>query len=430
MATHDRSCPSCGAHVSSDATKCDLCGTSIEPSDKEERSEPLDDPSSASHASEEDSRETDNSSIEASDEGQGVFCNQCGWENPPEANFCSQCGYELQEVTSESSTGTRPVSADLPTGSDKASQRDSSVEEDENEQEEMGRQVALVVGGAVVLVLALFFLTQWSEGVDWNQEASEEPPAAQAPAGTEGPSAEGSVPSNGQMPGGAAEGSSSTPTNLQDLVDQTAGELSAPIAPQVDSLRALIEEAPAGEKQQVQAELVNLLIGAGEPGRAAVLQKEVADATGEVEDRRRAADLLYRWMQQLQQEGQRQQVFAVAQHAAETYAEVAEERPEDLDARTRMGEAYLLTNEPMQGIQTINAVLEDDSTFVPARFQKGLALLQINRFDQARQQFEMVRRHAEEDSPFYRQADRAIQVIDEQGGAAGQQAPSGRGTPQ
>ena len=77
-----------------------------------------------------------------------------------------------------------------------------------------------------------------------------------------------------------------------------------------------------------------------------------------------------------------------------------------------MGETYLLTNEPMQGIKAINAVLDDDSTFVPARFQKGLALLQINRLDQATRQFEMVQKYAEEGSPFARQAERAIDVIE------------------
>lgn len=212
------------------------------------------------------------------------------------------------------------------------------------------------------------------------------------------------------------------PADLQELVNQTSGQLNEEFAGQVDSLREQIAEASNSEKQQIRSELVNLLIGAGEPGRAAVLQKKVADATGAVDDRRRAADLLYRWMQQLQEEGQRQQVFEVARHAANAYEAVAEERPDDLDARTRMGEAYLLTNDPMQGIKTINAVLDDDSTFVPARFQKGLALLQINRFGQARKEFEKVVRDAEEESAFYRQAERAIEVIDEQRSSADQQS--------
>jgi tetratricopeptide (TPR) repeat protein len=119
-------------------------------------------------------------------------------------------------------------------------------------------------------------------------------------------------------------------------------------------------------------------------------------------------------MQKVQGQGDRKQVFRVARHAAQAYAAVAEQRPDDLDARTRMGETYLLTNEPMRGIKAINAVLDDDSTFVPARFQKGLALLQINRLDQAVRQFEMVQQYAEDGSPFARQADRALKAIKEQ----------------
>jgi tetratricopeptide (TPR) repeat protein len=198
------------------------------------------------------------------------------------------------------------------------------------------------------------------------------------------------------------------------LLDQTADSLTGSVAGQIDSLRTRIDQASGAEKRQLQTELVNLLIGAGHPGRAAVVQRDLAAATGAVDAQRRAADLLYRWMQKVQGKGQRQQVFQVARHAADAYEKVANQRPDDLDARTRMGEAYLLTNEPMKGIKAINGVLDDDSTFVPARFQKGLALLQINRLDQATKQFEKVQQYAEDGSPFYRQADRAIKVIEQQ----------------
>jgi len=124
-------------------------------------------------------------------------------------------------------------------------------------------------------------------------------------------------------------------------------------------------------------------------------------------------------MRQVEQQGDRARIAEVARHVATAYEQVAEQRTEDLDARTRMGEAYLLTNNPMKGIQAINAVLEEDSTFVPARFQKGLALLQINRLDQAIQQFEQVKQYAGEQEPFYKQAERAIEVIREQSSSSG-----------
>ena len=76
----------------------------------------------------------------------------------------------------------------------------------------------------------------------------------------------------------------------------------------------------------------------------------------------------------------------------------------------------------MNGIEAINQVLEDDSTFVPARFQKGLALLQINRLDQAVTQFEKVMDHASQDNPFYQQAKRAVEAIRKQAKSSGQAA--------
>jgi tetratricopeptide (TPR) repeat protein len=166
--------------------------------------------------------------------------------------------------------------------------------------------------------------------------------------------------------------------------------------------------------------LVRLYIGAGTPGRAALVQRQLADATGTVEARRRAADLLYRWMRQVERQRGRSEVAEVARHVATAYAAVADERPQDLDARTRMGEAYLLTNNPMKGIEAINQVLSEDSTFVPARFQKGLALLQINRLEESVRQFRMVKTFADPEEPFYKQAQRAIDVINERTSMGGQ----------
>lgn len=229
--------------------------------------------------------------------------------------------------------------------------------------------------------------------------------------------------------GGTGDGATSSsesaePTDLSTLVDESGEDLEGDVADQVDSLRAAVENAEGEEEQQIKAEIANLLIGAGAPGQAAAVQTEIADETGAVDDRRRAADLLYRWMQKLQGEGDRGQALEVARHVAEAYGAVSDERPDDLDARTRMGEAYLLTNSPMRGIRAINAVVDEDSTFVPARFQKGLALLQINRLDQALREFASVQRHASEDDPFYNQAERAIEVIQEQeSGGSGESAP-------
>ena len=337
--------------------------------------------------------------------------------------------------------GTRPVAADLPTGgSEKASADASAVlpdadKEAASEQRAVGQQITLVVGGALVLIVGLFFGTRWSQQYDWGGEGPSGPQASQQ---QETPSQGGGVPGGGGAMAGGAGGGADTPSagaeppaDLAGLVGASGERLEGAMADQVDSLRAQVEQAPEGQRRQLRAELVNLLIGAGAPGRAASVQAEVADASGTVEDRRRAADLLYKWMRKLQGEGNREQALEVARHVAEAYGAVADQRPEDLDARTRMGEAYLLTNSPMRGIRAINAVVEEDSTFVPARFQKGLAFLQINRLDQALREFEAVKRHTPQDEPFYKQAQRAIDVIQEQraGASGGASAPSSSSQP-
>ena len=429
MPDDTRPCPSCGAQVSLEVDRCDLCGTVVEKPDAVQDSD-----DNAPESTDENPQEGAAPDSDRSDETSAstVFCNQCGWENPPGAQYCSQCGEELQDLPATASpAGTRPVAADLPSGSAPSSEdATESVPQqapNEDSQDGMGRQIVLLVGGAIVLVVGLFFATQWSTQYEWAEESSSGTASTQA--GGNGGVASGGGGGSGPMQTGASGGSAELP-DLQTILDQTGEAPAGAMAEQIDSLEARIEQRSGAQKQQARADLVNLLIGAGQPGRAAVLQAEIAESTGTIDAQRRAADLLYRWMQRLQGEGQRQQVLQVARHAAQAYKTVADQRPEDLDARTRMGEAYLLTNRPMRGIKAINGVLDEDSTFVPARFQKGLALLQINRLDQAADEFERVQSFAEEGSPFARQAEQALQVIEKQrqrsaGGSSANTGPAG-----
>ena len=425
-----RPCPSCGARVPASADRCDLCGTSVQEADSE-----TDEEETGAHGATEGDIDDEQKGAAGSRNGSGetddepsVFCNQCGWENPPGARYCSQCGEALQDLsTADSPTGTRPVAADLPTspstGASEADPETDTPPSTEKTQKAMGQQIALLVGGALVLVVGLFFATQWSTQYEWG--AGETTEQSSSPSGG-GASASGAVggSSSVQSGGGSRQGEL---TDLQTLLDQAGTSSTGAMAGQIDSLETEIEQASGADKREAQAELVNLLIGVGQPGRAAVLQKDIAAATGAVDAKRRAADLLYRWMQQLQGEGQRQQVLEVARHAGRAYEAVVDQRPDDLDARTRMGEAFLLTNRPMRGIKAINAVLDEDSTFVPARFQKGLALLQINRLEQATKEFERVKRFSEEESPFMRQADRALTIIEKQRQRSSPRTPSDGG---
>ena len=406
MADSADACPSCGARVPAGADRCDLCGASVAQEDSapepspDEAPEPVDEPSSPSSAQ---------GDPETPDP---VFCTQCGNQNPGTANYCSRCGTELQDLSgTASSSGTKPVTADLPAG-EEASADDPEAEDsptaETDGQAAVGVQIAGMVGIGVLVVLGFFFATQWSQQYEWGASGNGTSAAAGGPT-----SAAQTGPQSGAAAGpSAAQGGTSAPeTDLQTLVDELSGPVEGPVADKIDSLRAAEENAEGARRREVRTELVRMYIGAGVPGRAALVQRQLAEETGTVDARRRAADLLYRWMRQVEQQGDRARVADVARHVASAYEAVADQQPQDLDARTRMGEAYLLTNNPMKGIRAINDVLGEDSTFVPARFQKGLALLQINRLDQAIEQFRRVQEYADPQQPFYKQAERAIEII-------------------
>lgn len=414
MSDPSRDCPSCGARIPADADQCTLCGAPA----------PSDDTRTGTPASEEDPSPASPAGADDDGTGEGpsrVYCTQCGTRNPAGANYCSQCGTELQDLSEETPDGTRAVSADLPQGASGPPSSSEATTDSEGEAVFPGRQILWMVGIGLCLVLGFFFVTQWSQQYEWGGDEGGGPPATASGAGGESsrPAVGGSGSATGGTPQGGAGAAATPEADLEALVRKFSGPVEGPVADEIDSLRAREEETEGQQRRQVRAQLVKMYTGAGAPGQAALVQRQLADATGSVDDRRRAADLLYRWMRQVERQEGRQQVAEVARHVATAYEAVATERPEDLDARTRMGEAYLLTNNPMKGIQAINDVLEADSTFVPARFQKGLALLQINRLDQALQQFRAVREFAGEGEPFYKQAGRAIEVIENQRSKSG-----------
>jgi ribosomal protein L40E len=424
MADSADSCPSCGAQVPADADRCTLCGTLVDEEDPSPDSSPAEDPEAEADAP---AASPASDSSDPSDAGppDRVFCTQCGFENPGGANYCSRCGTELQDLSGAGPPpGTTPVSADLPRGETKSTDDpaaeapavDAPEAGDDDTREAMGSQVVWMVGLGIVVVLGFFFATRWSQQYQWGGEGGNASPAA----AEERSAAQGGGASPSASRGGAGpQGTTGAPdTDLRTLVDELSGPVDGPVADKIDSLRAVADEADGDRRRQVRAELVRMYIGAGAPGRAALVQRRLAEATGSVDDQRRAADLLYRWMRQVEQEGDRARVADVAVHVAAAYETVAEQRSQDLDARTRMGEAYLLTNNPMEGIRAINDVLGEDSTFVPARFQKGLALLQINRLDQAIEQFRRVKEYADPKQPFYKQAERAIEIIEKRRSSA------------
>ena len=383
------SCSACGARLPAEAEACDLCGTPVDAAGLPQREEAAD--------------RARRSADEAGDvrepaPGRGVYCHACGWKNPAGARFCSQCGTALQDLEAPPA---RPVAADLPRPGASETDAEDGVPPMSVDEASSGaaRQVGVVVGVAVLLVVGLFVASTWSRQVDWGT-SSATPDATAVEPGGEGGAA---------MPPSARE--ATEPVDLETLVAEHAAD-SVPERIR-DRAAALEEEIAAGEEEARRAkqqELVNLYVGAGALGRAALVQQQMAEASGAPEDWRRTGDLLYSWMETLR--GQ-EPSFDVAEHVVRAYQRVLDEEPDNLDVRTDMATAYLQTRTPMRGVEEINRVLDEDPNHFQARFNKGIMLTMIGRADEAIAEFERVKEIVGPDSPYHQQADQAIQTIRE-----------------
>jgi tetratricopeptide (TPR) repeat protein len=351
--------------------------------------------------------------------------------------------------------GTRPVAADLPSASRTENKASSDVpsseaassdatapaaaepggegeaegdaapdsvdapDADEQAAQQMQLQVGLLVGIALAAIVGFFFVTTWSQSVSWGgSDSGAGSPSAQGPAAS-APAQGGGGPSIG----GGSAGSNAPP--LETLVEENAsgsdGQAAAGVTAQADSLQRVVDQNDGVRRRQARQELVNLYIGAGQLGEAALTQRRMAETSGDPADWRRTGDLLYSWMETIEDRGTKAQV---APRVVEAYERVLAENPDNLDVRTDMATALLQTNNPMRGVEEINRVLKQDSTHFQARFNKGIMLTMIGRVDQAIEQFELVKRIVGEESPYFEQANQAIQTIQQQeqgGGSAGQQ---------
>lgn len=374
-----RICVSCGARLKSGAVVCDLCGEPVDVTGVASEHESSEDVEPAALSVAEVSSE-EAASGEAEILGsEGVFCNQCGWKNPSGARFCSRCGSKLQIVEGAERPGPQRAAV-RPAVPPKASGQADSVTEGQDSGEasqgELGKQITIIVGAGVMLVILLYALTMMSAG--FNPTAS------------------------GSNTGGPPTDLAATP-QLQE---------NAPLPPQIASrvseIETELQTADGEAKLSKQIELVNLFIGAGRPDRAAVVQEEVAQVQNTPEAWTRAGNLFYDWMDAL--EGPRK--TEIAKRTIAAYDNVLEQQPDNLDVRATKAIAHLYDpSNPMAAIQETNTVLEADPNHIQANFNRGLMLMQINRVDAAREQFEKLKTIVGEESPLYEQAEAIIQSL-------------------
>ena len=365
-------CPECGARLEKGAEQCDLCGapqewtiSAAEPSPDFEdqgaaRTSPGGDEAAPVHTT--------------SHGSQGeLSCQSCGWENPHDARFCSQCGARLQNETRLAPTGARSLSRRVRPADERAAGSTTRPRDDAA----LGQHIAVLVGLAVLIVVALFLITVVSkERPEAGQDGTDAVPAAARAASV--------------------------------IQDHEAIPIDEQHRGRVDSLLSAVESEQTLASMEARHQLVEFLIDIGRIDRAAIEQLRLAELSEDVNDWRTSGNLLLDWMEVSDSESRTQ----IALLAIDAYKRVLERQPDDLEARADLGWAYQYDPQnPMEAIRQTNIVLEQDADHLMANYNKGVFLMRINRIDQALDQFERVKDLAGRESRYYEQADMWITTI-------------------
>ncbi len=387
-------CEECGARIPEGAERCDLCGAPVPGTVAAMKGESaFVAEEGAGIASEENviveeeivvaaetATEPGASPVEA---GKGVFCNACGWLNPPGSRFCSRCGAELDARVagasgpapsggSPSPVPARPpvARASIPVAkvsspAPKAPAKGSAT----TSQSAVGRQVAILVGAGILLVVGLYMITVVSKEMGGGSAAP--PPVAQAA--------------------------------------PQAAPLPADVAEQAEALQAEIDQLTGAAQLEKRRELVSLYIREERYDLAAEEQERIAEAENTEDAWVLVGNLNYDWMER--QSSADRAVFA--KRAIAGYQRALEINPDNLDVRTDMAIAYMYDpDNPMKAIQETNKVLERNPDHVQANFNRGIMLMQINRMDEAVSQMEKVKRLVNDpDDPVYQRAERVLEMI-------------------
>ena len=366
-----QTCESCGARIDAGAEVCNLCGTPVAGVPQIEVSQERD-----------SSQESSSSPVE----GLGIIqsgdllsdvppeCDTCGHRNPGGSRFCNRCGSRLvpnRAIDSgERSAGTIAHASQViaEARESKASHEGKSgkITDLGTTDKAVGKQVIIVVSAALLLVVALYAVTTMSGGSGGSFDSIAQPSQDQQtvePLASQWQDREG---------------------RLMSEIEQATGDA------QIDARRRLIDMYFAADRLDFAADQTVL----------------IAEAIGSEDEWILAGNLYFDWMQRAPDT----QKAPWAQKAVGAYQAALDMNPDNLDVRTDMAIAYLYDPQnSMLAIQETNRVLAADSTHIQANFNRGIMLNQINRTDQAIEQFERVKRIiGNPEDPVYQRAEGAI----------------------
>jgi len=366
-----QTCESCGARIDAGAEVCNLCGTPVAGVPQIEVSQERD-----------SSQESSSSTVE----GPGIIqsgdllsdvppeCDTCGHRNPGGSRFCNRCGSRLVPNRAIDS-GERSAGTIAPASQVIAEARESKASHEGKSgkitdlgttDKAVGKQVIIVVSAALLLVVALYAVTTMSGGSGGSFDSIAQPSQDQ------------------QTVEPLASQWQDRERRLMSEIEQATGDA------QIDARRRLIDMYFAADRLDFAADQTVL----------------IAEAIGSEDEWILAGNLYFDWMQRAPDT----QKAPWAQKAVGAYQAALDMNPDNLDVRTDMAIAYLYDPQnSMLAIQETNRVLAADSTHIQANFNRGIMLNQINRTDQAIEQFERVKRIiGNPEDPVYQRAEGAI----------------------
>jgi ribosomal protein L40E len=322
-------CPSCGARLTSDSVRCDVCGLTADEARSDEALSPesVDRPVPIVP-------DLPDASLTPPEH---LFCVSCGARSPAHARYCWQCGQALiRDVEDGIAAGQVPPA---PPATDVETSSAVSA---------AGGRALLLVAGAVALVLLLFAATELT--------------------GRTGPRL---------APGG---GSGTEPT--------TQSGMTAEVADRVNELESRISATDDGaERLILRQALVDVLVSAAAFAQAGEVQEAVARELQTVDAWAEAGSFYLAHV--LRTVSPEQPIFAA--RSARAFEEALALRPGDLDLKTDLATAYRYDPEnPMRAVELVREVLDEDPQHARARFNYALMLAEIGRTEQAREHLQMV----------------------------------------
>nr|WKN38200.1 tetratricopeptide repeat protein [Tunicatimonas sp. TK19036] len=191
--------------------------------------------------------------------------------------------------------------------------------------------------------------------------------------------------------GGISERASTATADVSSTEEENAHlpTLTAAARLEADSLRALYEANESIEKNTIFANsLIELFAQAGRYDSAAYYAEALAEQTNTVAAQKKAGEMYYEaFMMAMSAEQSRR----LGEKTRIYFDKVLAVQPDNLDAKAKAAMTYVSSSTPMQGIQMLREVVEEDENHELATYNLGLLSMQSGQYDKAVERLEKVK---------------------------------------